>query len=214
VGDIAFLEVRSILVTEDGSPGGVFGTDDRHISGTLRRIDNRDRTLIVETNDRAREAVVSFDGRTRVLYDDRNIAISELREFDELEIELVPNSGLAETITVVDSEYASDAGDDFATARGEVVFVDEDRRELVITRDDRFRSSLDSGSSFDSRNSFDTRDDQRATFRYERDVIVEFQGDFYGPSSLERGDGVEIDYERIGEDLWAERIVVTHNGRQ
>ena len=73
---------------------------------------------------------------------------------------------------------------------------------------------MNSGSSFDSRNSFDTRDDERATFRYERDVIVEFQGDFYGPSNLERGDGVEIDYERIGKDLWAQRIVVTLDARQ
>lgn len=210
-GETPFFEARIIAVTVDSSPdtGPVPGTDDRSVSGTLRRIDTRDRTLTVDTDGRAREAVIGFDDRTRVFYGDRSMAVSELREFDEIEIELVPDARypLADTITVVDSGYAADSSGDSATARGDVVFVDESRRELVITTDDRLPSS------FDTRNSFDTRKDERATFRYDPDVIVEYQGEYYGPSNLERGDGVAIEYERIGDDLWAKRILVTASVR-
>jgi hypothetical protein len=208
-GQAPFFEARIIAVTVDSSPDDLpdIGTDDRLVTGTLRAIDSRNRTLTVDTGSRAREAVISFDSRTRVVYGNRSIAITELREFDELEIELVPGARaqLADTVTVVDSGYAADSGGESATARGEVVLIDESRRELVITTDDRF--------PFDTRNSFDTRKDERATFRYDPNVIVEYEGEYYGPSNLDRGDRVAIDYERSGDDLWAKRILVTASVR-
>jgi hypothetical protein len=210
-GQAPFFEARIIAVTVDSSPDDLpdIASDDGLVTGTLRAIDTRNRTLTVDTGSRAHEAVISFDSRTRVLYGNRSIAITELREFDELEIELVPGARnqLADTVTVVDSGYAADSGAESATARGEVVLVDESRRELVITADDRFPSSFDTGSSFD------TRKDERATFRYDPNVIVEYEGEYYGPSNLDRGDRVAIDYERIGDDLWAKRILVTASVR-
>lgn len=211
-GDIALFQVRSILVTEDVSTDGALATDDRHITGTLRRVDTRNQTLLVATLERAREVevLISFDNRTRVYYGDRSIPISELRESDTLDIELVPGTrdDLADTVTVVDGRYSSTPGNDVATARGQVVFVDESRRELLITTNDRFLQSLNKGSSFPPSNSFDTRKDERATFHYDPEVTVEFEGEYYGPSNLERGDAVEIEYNRVGEDLWAKRILV------
>lgn len=217
----ASLAVRSIIVTDDASPGGVVGrtTDDQHIVGTLRALDTRASTITVDTDNYSLDQVVGFDSRTRVFYGSRAIEITELRERDELEIELVSGvrDPLANTIRVVDSGYTPNAGgntgSDAATARGEVVLVDENRLELVIDTDESFPSVLDSTRSYDPRSSFDTRSGRRTTFRYEPGVIVEYQGDYYAPSNLEQGDGVEISYERTGDMLWAKRILVIYNSR-
>jgi hypothetical protein len=214
-GDVNYLEVHSILVTRDASPGDVFDPDpNQTIVGTLREIDERDRTLTVDVG-RDRAAVVAYDDRTQVLYGDRRIAITELRAYDELQINLVPGTreGLADTISIVHGDPASYPGDGIATARGEVVFVDESRRELVIISDDRGLASFDAGRSTDPRANFDTGRDDRTTFQYEPNVVVEYRGDYYGPSNLERGDGVEIDYERVGDELWANRILVTYSAQ-
>lgn len=83
-GDSRYLSVRSIIVTENSSYGGGYQSDDQHISGTLQKIDTRNKRLIIDTNERGREVQVRFNKRTQVLFGDRNIAISELREYDTL----------------------------------------------------------------------------------------------------------------------------------
>jgi len=219
-GDTRYLSARSILVTRDSSSGGGYVSDDQHdelhFSGTLRQIDKRNKRLIVDTTDRGREVQVRFNKRTQVFFGDRHISISELREYDTLNIELAPGkrNALAETITVVDGRIPSQYDDDLATARGEVVFVDESRRELVIATQDRYLQSVDSRSSSDSRTNFDTRKNDRATFLYERDIIVEYRGENFSPSNLENGDTIEVDYERDGDELWAQRVLVISNVRE
>ncbi len=215
-GDARYLSVHSITVTKSSSSGGNYEANDQHISGTLRKINTDNKKLIVDTDERGGEVKVSYNERTRVLFGDRNITISELREYDILDIQLASGDRkmLADTITVVDDRAPSQNKDQLATARGEVVLVDENRRELVIETKDRYLQSFDRGRSNDPRSSFDTRDDDRTTFFYDQDLIVEYEGKYYEPSNLERGDMIEVDYERVGDQLKAKKVLVTSNVRE
>lgn len=199
------LAVESIVVTEDSTPN-VGGDPDpiyRDIAGTIRRIDTRSNTLVVDPFGGQGDTVVSFDSRTRVYLDDRSIDLDGLRVGDEVEIELATGTreALADTITVTDNRVAREPSRDYHTVRGQVAAVDERRRELVLTT----RDPLISGFNVSDRNT--------VTFRYDEDVIVEYRGDFYGPTNLERGDGVEVEYARMGDSLWAEKILVTSSVR-
>lgn len=196
------LQVQSILVTQDSTPDGGSPVDDAVVSGTVRDIDTRESTLTIDRYGSSADAVIEFDSRTVVWLGDRRLDVDELRIGDDVDIELDSSArfDLADTITVIE-DSGERRDDSYADLRGEVVSVDERRSELVVST----RDPLISG--------FDVARDDTVVFQFDRDLRVEYEGDYYSAGNLERGDGVLVEYQRRGDDLWAERVSVTSNVR-
>jgi hypothetical protein len=63
------------------------------------------------------------------------------------------------------------------------------------------------GSSFNPDNA------NRLMLQYDANTIVEYRGDRYSPSNIERGDVVEAEVQDIGRGQVAQRIVVVRDAR-
>lgn len=140
---------------------------------------------------RAERTEVRYDQRTRLFYQGRESSVEGLERGDVVRIE-VGQSGrelLADSIEVLSNVRNDGNGGGYGQdLRGSVAFVDT-RARLV---------RLD-GAGYG--NSGQVRYDSRTT--------VEYQGSFYRPEDLERGDLVRIQTRPLGNNEWlAERIIV------
>jgi hypothetical protein len=205
------LTARSVSVLRDATTGTGSTTypgsgSSTSIRGTVRYVDASRRTIEI---DRSGYGVQTFeyDTNTYVTYSGRNYYPQDLERGDEVEIFLRDIGGgrfLANNITVLRSVSGTGggtSGTSSATIRGTVRYVDASRQEIGLEQTS-WITRFNTGSSTGSLN----------VVRYDSNTNVEFNGQMYSPTNLERGDIIDIDVQNAGSSVFlANRITVVRD---
>lgn len=212
---------RSIEVTYDVSPSDSpgddrwgedddqWGDDDRwsaQVEGVVRSVDTRERTLTLDReggNWGSSLVEVRYDDWTRVEYRGQVGRVTDLERGDRV---VVRSRGdgqdpVAEEIEVLTSVSGDDRPTDGWTGealRGRVIGVDTRARVVEV-------EEVASGWGSQSRG-------RTVRLYYDGRTTVEYQGrSDYRPENLERGDLVEVDVRRVGDDYLASEILVVES---
>ena len=205
------LTARSVSVLRDVSsgtgttyPGSGSSTS---VRGTVRYVDASRRTIEI---DRSGYEVQTFDydTNTYVTFSGRNYYPQDLERGDEVEIFLRDIGGgrfLANNITVLRSVSGSGTGGygntSSATIRGTVRYVDASRQEIGLEQTS-WITRFNTGSNTGSLN----------VVRYDSNTNVEYNGQLYPPTNLERGDIIDIEVQNAGSSIFlANRITVVRD---
>lgn len=209
------IDVTYNVATERGDrDDDVYDRDnnDRYgdeLRGTVRFVNERDRTIEVERDYDRRTINVAFDERTEVEYNNRRSDIDALRRGDRVEIDYTDRRGqlLADEIVIVgDAGYGRDddrqddayGDDDFnSDLRGTVAYVNAADRLFALERTN-YRREFSAGD----------RDD-RVIILFDNRTEVIYRGERgYEPANMERGDVVDVNVRPAGQDLLATEIYV------
>lgn len=204
------------------------GGDDRRttrdavtVRGTVERVDTGSRLIVVDGDARYNLRNTGSGDRLTLYYDDRTTVVFEGRTYDPRDLERgdrivadVDDTGnrlTARRIEVTHDVTGGTGGvfDDqrrLAELRGTVRSIDTRSRTLQLER-----TSYTSGFTTDTRTG--TSGSDLVTVHYDAETVVEYQGRFYGPDSLERGDVVEVEVDDIGGRLIAERMELVRDVR-
>jgi hypothetical protein len=186
------------------------------LDATVRWVDARNRTVELEPLSGDRRAIVAdYDANTRVEYQGRAYRPEDLERGDVVQIRTRQSGGrlVADQITVTqnaraaaggapapDGRASGDPAAGRAVLRGVISQIDRGSQRIALDSagwaqgfDERAGAPRGSGTSV----------------VYDDRTIVEYQGKRYGVANLEPGDAVEIDVSRQGNNLRADRIVVT-----
>lgn len=219
------LALAALTLTACGSIGlpdilGGGGGDRRTtnaltVQGTVERVDTSARVIVVDGDTRynLRNAggdrlSLYYDDRTTVVYQGRTYNPADLERGDRIVAD-VDDSGnrlLAQRIEVTHDVTGGVYGDQrrLAELRGTVRSIDTFARTLELERTSYVSgfttSTGPSGSGV-------------VTVHYDADAVVEYQGQFYGPDSLERGDVVDVRVSDTGSRLIAEQIELVRDVR-
>lgn len=204
------LYARSMTVlhnVSDGGSGSGGGSFQTTLRGTVRYIDTSRRTIEIDRYGGG-VARVDYDSNTYVTFNGRNYRPQDLERGDEIEIRVADlGSGryAARDITVIRSMSGGGGGsfgDERATVRGTVRYVDTARREIGLESANWISRFNTGGGSFGS----------TLVVRYDANTSVEYNGRLYAPTNLERGDVVEVQLESSGGSTYlANRIVVVRD---
>ncbi len=204
------LTARSVSVLRDVTSGT--GTtypnsgSSTSIRGTVRNVDASRRTIEI---DRSGYGIQTFDydTNTYVTFSGRNYYPQDLERGDEVEIFLRDIGGgrfLANNITVLRSVSGSGSGGygtASATIRGTVRYVDASRQEIGLEQTS-WITRFNTGSNTGSLN----------VVRYDSNTNVEYNGQLYSPTNLERGDIIDIEVRNAGSSMFlANRITVVRD---
>ena len=143
---------------------------------------------------------VAFDQRTQLYYQGRQQSVAGLERGDRIRVDATQSGGRlwARTIEVLQDVRGGQGGYYGGNElRGSVGYVDP-RTRLI---------ELDSGGYGGSHGG-------RTRVRYDERTQVEYQGRYYRPENLERGDLVRIQARQTGSEWLAERIWVESDARQ
>lgn len=225
------LALAAMTLTACGSIGlpdilGGGSGDDRRttnaltVQGTVERVDTSARLIVVDGDTRynLRNAggdrlSLHYDNRTTVVYQGRTYSPADLERGDRIVAD-VDDSGnrlMAQRIEVT-YDVTGGAGGVYgdqrrlAELRGTVRSIDTFARTLQLER-----TSYVSG--FTTGTGTGTSGSDVVTVHYDADAVVEYQGRFYGPDSLERGDVVDVRVSETGSRLIAERIELVRDVR-
>jgi hypothetical protein len=210
-----------------GGGGGGGGSDDTRrtgnaltVQGTVDRVDTSARMIVVDGDTRynLRNAGgdrlnLYYDSNTTVVFEGRTYNPADLERGDRIVAD-VDDSGsrlMAESIEVVHDVTGGTGSvyDDqrrLAELRGTVRSVDTYGRTLQLER-----ASYVSG--FTTSTGTGTSGSDLVTVYYDPDSVVEYQGQFYGLDSLERGDVVDVRVSETGSRLVAEQIELVRDVR-
>lgn len=204
--------------------GGGGGDDTRRtgnaltVQGTVDRVDTGARLIVVDGDTRynLRNAggdrlSLYYDSDTTVVFEGRTYNPADLERGDRIVAD-VDDSGsrlMAERIEVVYDVTGGTGGvyDDqrrLAELRGTVRSVDTYGRTLQLERAS-YVSGFTTGTG--------TSGSDLVTVYYDPETVVEYQGQFYGLDSLERGDVVEVRVSETGSRLVAEEIELVRDVR-
>jgi hypothetical protein len=189
--------------TGTGSGSGVY---DQTIRGTVRYVDPSRRTIEIDRGGYGGITVVEYSSNTPVTYQSRTYNPQDLERGDEIEIrvrDLGNGRYLAENIYVTRSMSSGGGGtygNQTATVRGTVRYVDTNRREIALDQAS-YTSGFNTGAGTGS----------TLVIRYDNNTNVEYGGRLYAPTNLERGDLVDVQlFDTTGTPL-ASRIVVVRD---
>lgn len=195
------------------------GNDVVTVRGTVEDVDTRSRLIVVDGDARynLRNAggggdrlTLYYDSNTTVVFEGRTYDPADLERGDRIvaDVDDTGNRLVAERIEVthdvtggVGSVYEDDRR--LAELRGTVRSIDTSARRLVLER-----TSYTSGFTTNTPGGGDV-----ITVHWDADTVVEYQGRFYGPDSLERGDVVDVEVTDTGSRLLAEQIEVVRDVR-
>lgn len=204
--------------------GGGGGDDTRRtgnaltVQGTVDRVDTGARLIVVDGDTRynLRNAggdrlSLYYDSDTTVVFEGRTYNPADLERGDRIVAD-VDDSGsrlMAERIEVVHDVTGGTGSvyDDqrrLAELRGTVRSVDTYGRTLQLERAS-YVSGFTTGTG--------TSGSDLVTVYYDPDTVVEYQGQFYGLDSLERGDVVDVRVSETGSRLVAEQIELVRDVR-
>jgi Domain of unknown function (DUF5666) len=187
------------------------------VRGTVTRVDDDAHTVTLDTRDRDREMVLSYDDETTLDFQGQTSRPGRLEPGDRISamVERTDEGLMAEAIHVL-SDVRGDRGD----------------RDDRGGRDDR--ADRDDRDDRDGRSMTDLRGVVRSTdapnrileieragshgdvveVHYDDDTVVEYQGHGYAAERLDRGDVVEIEARGSGGPrMLADRIVVVAEAR-
>lgn len=226
------LALAALTLTACGSIGlpdilgGGTGGDDRRttgdavtVRGTVERVDTGSRLIVVDGDARYNLRNTGSGDRLTLYYDDRTTVVFEGRTYNPADLERgdrivadVDDTGsrlTAQRIEVTHDVTGGTGGvyDDqrrLAELRGTVRSIDTRNRTLQLERTS-YTSGFTTGTG--------TSGSDIVTVHYDAETVVEHQGRFYGPDSLERGDVVEVEVTDTGSRLVAERMELVRDVR-
>ena len=200
------------------------GGDDRRtggevvtVRGTVEDVDTRSRLIVVDgdttynlRNGGGDRLTLYYDNDTTVVFEGRTYDPADLERGDRIVAD-VDDTGsrlVAERIEVthdVTGGVGSVVDDDrrLAELRGTVRSIDTSARILTLER-----TSYTTGFTTGTPSGGDV-----VTVHWNADTVVEHQGRFYGPDSLERGDVVDVEISDTGARLVAEQIELVRDVR-
>lgn len=204
--------------------GGSGSGDDRRttnaltVQGTVDRVDTSARLIVVDGDTRynLRNAggdrlSLYYDNQTTVVFQGRTYNPADLERGDRIvaDVDDTGNRLLAERIEVTHDVTGGTGGvfDDqrrLAELRGTVRSVDTHGRTLQLERAS-YLSGFTTGTG--------TAGSDVVTVHYDAETVVEYQGQFYGLDSLERGDVVDLRVADTGGRLVAEQIELVRDVR-
>lgn len=198
---------RSMTVLYDSSSGGAYDTGGytQTLRGTVRFVDPTRRTIEIDRTGSGGVTVVEYDTNTPVTFNNRTYRVQDLERGDEIEVrvrDLGNGRFLAENVYVVRSMSSGSGsyGSQAATVRGTVRYVDTNRREIGLDQAS-YISGFNTGAGTGS----------TLVVRYDANTNVEYGGQLYAPTNLERGDIVDVQLlDTTGTPL-ANRIVVVRD---
>lgn len=200
--------------SDDRRTGGDFVT----VRGVVEDVDTRSRLIVVDgdVDYNLRNAgggdrlTLYYDSDTTVIFDGRTYDPADLERGDRIVAD-VDDTGsrlLADRIEVtydvtggVGSGSVSD-DERFAELRGTVRSIDTAARTLQLER-----------ASYTSGFTTTPGGGDVVTVHWDAETVVEYEGRFYGPDSLERGDVVDVEVTETGSRLLAEEIEVVRDVR-
>jgi len=205
------LHARSMSVLYDSSSGSGTSTypgntNASSVRGTVRSVDASRRTIEIDRSGYGTQRF-EYDTNTYVTFSGRNYYPQDLERGDEVEIFLRDIGGgrfLANNITVLRSVSGTGGGSygtSTATIRGTVRYVDTSRREIGLEQTSwitRFNTGSSTGSV--------------SVIKYDANTNVEYNGQLYQPTNLERGDIIEVQVQNTGSTTFlANRITVVRD---
>ena len=178
------------------------------LRGTVTDIDTRSRTITVQEESWSRTGQThrfAYEANTPVYWQGRVYQPENLERGDVVEVDLTRsgNSLIARKIDVIESSSGQTAARFEPDLRGTVQYVDT-RASTITVQQPSWIQRFDTGTNSSS----------SVTLRYDSSTTVEYNGQFYKPENLERGDTIEVDVNDFGSTLMAEKIVVVSNVRQ
>jgi hypothetical protein len=200
-GDRFHAESMQVLHNAGGT--GTGSVSSSIVRGTVQYVDTGRRTIEVNRAGSSGLTTVSYDANTPVDYEGRVFRPADLERGDEIEIRLRNIGGgqlVAERISVI-RPVGSTTGTATRTLRGTVSYVDASRRTLELSQ-----------TSWISRfNTGGTGTIGTTVLTWDDNTRVEYQGQFYPPTNLERGDIIDVTVTQIGSTYRADRIVVVRD---
>jgi hypothetical protein len=218
-----------------GYPNGSYPNDGSYgsyqISGTVDSIDARSQSIYLTNvngdnsnrNTRRGSSVrVYYDNRTSLNYQGQNYRPDQLERGDEVtvNVEQSGNQLLAESMDVTyntrggmasgsngsygypSSPYPSSSSSSFSTIRGTVLNVDTRNQTIELEN-----TNWVSGFRTNNRSS-------RFVVRYDPNASVDYNGQMYPLTNLERGDVVDVQLQDLGNaDYVAQSLVLVRNVR-
>jgi hypothetical protein len=197
------IQAESMQVLHNAGGTGTGSASSSIVRGTVQYVDTGRRTIEMNRAGFSGVTTVSYDTNTPVDYDGRVFRPADLERGDEIEIRL-RNIGsgqmVAERISVI-RPVGSTTGTATRTLRGTVSYVDASRRTLELSQ-----------TSWISRfNTGGTGTAGTTVLTWDANTRVEYQGQFYAPTNLERGDVVDVTVTQVGSAYRADRIVVVRD---
>jgi hypothetical protein len=201
-GGRLFANSMSVLSDVSGGSSTPNGMRTAQLQGTVQNINTARQTIAIDQGLSRGSVTVLYDANTEVEHNGRRYHPDALRRGDEVSID-VRDAGrgqlVADNIDVV-GNTADDRPDAASMVRGTVRDIDPNRQMIELEQ-----TSL--GSSFNPGNV------NRLTLQYDANTIIEYQGNRYSPSHLERGDVVEVEVQDINRRQVAQRIVLVRDVR-
>lgn len=195
------LHADSMTVTYNSSTGTSTGAAMTNVRGSVSYVDTSRRTIAIDRGTGYGGTVtVEYDTNTDVLYQGRRYTPADLERGDEIEVDVRDyGSGrlLAQDIQVLRS--ASETTTSASTLRGTVRSVDTSRR-LIQLDSANWISRFNAGTLGST-----------VTVQYETNASVEYQGQLYPMTNLERGDVVDVRVRTVGSTLIAEEVRVVRD---
>ncbi len=202
--------------------GGTPTNTTAQLEGTVQRVDTTNRTITVADVSGVRSGlrnggdteVLYYDNSTEVTYQGASYRPADLEAGDRIvaQVEESGNRLLADQIQVTydvsSGGYGTGSGVPSSTSgfdadlRGTVRSVDTRAHVLNLERT-RYGQGFDAGST--------TGD--VVSVHYDSGTAVYYQGQTYDPSSLERGDVVDVDLRSTANGWWADAIRVVADVR-
>jgi hypothetical protein len=196
------LMARKVVVLSDVSGGGGAPTADlRDFDATVRWVDATNRTIELEPRGGGSAVIVSYDSGTRVEFQGRSNRPEDLERGDEVRVRTRTSGGriMADNILVTRDTSATATAPSPTQLRGTVRNVDTAARTIEL-------EGVSGAQGFDAGAGGST-----TTVTYDANTVVEYQGQRYGVSNLERGDLVDVEVSGGGSQPLARRITVARS---
>jgi hypothetical protein len=199
------LMARRVVVVSDVSGGDGVGSptaDLRDFDATVRWVDTTNRTIELEPRGGGNAVIAGYDSRTTVEYGGRSHRPEDLERGDDVRVTTRQSSGriMAESIVVTRDTSGTAGAPGPGQLRGTVRSVDTAGRAIEL-------EGVSWAQGFDAGAGGST-----TIVTYDTNTIVEYQGQRYGVSHLERGDLVDVEVSGDGGSRpLARRIIVARS---
>ena len=173
------------------------------VQGTVQDVNTARQTIDIDPGLSRPMVTLLYDENTIVTYNGQRYDPADLERGDQVDIngrDMKRGQWLAEDINVTRHAMDQTNSTMTSTVRGTVRDIDTERQTIDLEQ-----TRL--GTNFNS------RIEDLLTLQYDANTIVEYQGDRYDPSNIERGDVVDVDVQEIGRRQFAQRIVVVRDVR-
>jgi hypothetical protein len=193
-----------------GSPSTYPSGQNAQIQGVVNTIDTNARRIDMIVNNQYNSSVY-YDSRTQFSYGNQTVSASSIRRGDQLDIRAYTNGNgqyTADTVNVVNSGMASNYPGNYPPSNSGTF-----RLQGTVSYVDTSAQRIDVNSAYMT--GLRTNGNQGTySIYYDSRTPVNYQGQSYSPTALERGDQIDVSAYDNGGRYMASSITVTRNVRQ